>query len=81
VAKKDGETAVIQAKKFITTAVGEPVLRDLYGAMTAAGASKAYLVTTGRVTDAARMWAQDKPIEIWDADSVARVSLADAVGA
>ena len=77
VAKKDGETAIVQVKKFVTKAVGEPVLRDLYGAMTAAGADRAYLVTTGRVTDPAREWASGKPIEIWDAETVTRLSLGE----
>jgi restriction system protein len=75
VVSKPGELAVVQAKKFVTKAVGEPVLRDLYGAMTAAGADRAYLVTTGRITDEARRWARGKPIELWDAETVARLSL------
>ena len=74
VARKPGEQAVVQAKRYITKAVGEPVLRDLYGAMTAAGADRAYLVTTGRVTDAARAWAEGKPIELWDAETLTSLS-------
>jgi restriction system protein len=71
---KDGETAVVQCKKFREWTVSEPVVRDLYGTMTAEGASRAILVTTGRVTEPARAWARGKPIEIWDADAVARLS-------
>jgi len=73
VATKPNETAVVQAKKYITRAVGEPMLRDLYGAMTAASATRAYLVTTGHVTQQARDWAAGKPIEIWDAGTLTRL--------
>jgi hypothetical protein len=66
VAVKAGERAVVQCKHWRAWAVGEPVLRDLYGVLHAAGADRAYLVTTGRVSGPARRWAQDKPIIIWD---------------
>jgi len=70
VATKPNDTAVVQGKKYITRAVGEPMLRDLYGAMTAASATRAYLVTTGHVTQQARDWAAGKPIEIWDTSTL-----------
>lgn len=77
---RDGENAVVQCKKFREWTVGEPVLRDLYGTMSAEGASRAILVTTGRVTEPARAWARGKPIEIWDAEVVARLSQGDEEG-
>lgn len=77
VATKSGETVVTQAKKFITRSVGEPVLRDLFGAMNAAEVNRAYIVTTGRVTDQARAWARGKPIEIWDAETVTGISMGE----
>jgi restriction system protein len=33
VARRDGEKVIIQCKRYRDTAVGEPVLRDLYGTM------------------------------------------------
>jgi len=38
------------------------------------GADRAYLVTTGRVTQSAARWVEGKPIEIWDGERVARLS-------
>src|SRR6266540_3477100 len=38
----------------------------LYGTMNPVAAQSAYLVTTGSATPAAREWARDKPIHIWD---------------
>src|SRR5438270_6979223 len=60
VAEKTGERAVIQCKQYAGT-VGEPVLRDLFGAMHAYSADRAYLATTGWLTRPAAEWARDKP--------------------
>ncbi|MBI4319710.1 MAG: restriction endonuclease [Chloroflexi bacterium] len=75
VAEKPGEIAVIQCKKYKSWSVGEPVLRDLFGAMHDFGAKQAYLVTTGQITRPAKSWADGKPIVIWDGDYLARLSL------
>jgi restriction system protein len=69
---RPGETAVVQCKKYGEWAVGEPTVRDLFGALHAAGADRAYLVTTGRVTEPARKWVTGKPIELWDGDELMR---------
>ena len=74
VAEKPGELAVIQCKNYKSWSVGEPILRDLFGAMHDFGADRAYLVTTGRLTQPAIKWAEGKPIEIWDGERVARLS-------
>ena len=68
-----GERAVVQCKNFRAWSVGEPAIRDLFGVMHAAGADRAYLVTTGRVTAPAWRWASGKPIEIWDHRALRRV--------
>ena len=72
--RKDDEKAVVQCKAYREWSVGEPILRDLLGAMHASGASRAYLVTTGRLTKAAEAWVRGKPIEVWDGDRLARLS-------
>ena len=59
--EKDGEKAILQCKR-VKGSVGEPILRDLYGAMHASRANSAIVVTTGRVSKQARLWASDKPI-------------------
>ena len=79
VAKKPTELAIIQCKNYRAWSVGEPVLRDLFGAMHDFGADRAYLVTTGRVTQAAARWVEGKPIEIWDGERVAHLSKKAAV--
>ncbi len=71
-----GGVAVVQCKRY-TGVVGESVVRDLYGTMMHAAASRAYLVTTGRISDAARRWAVDKPIELIDVRELVRLAQAD----
>ncbi len=60
---KDGQKVVLQCKR-VKGSVGEPVLRDLYGAMYATGSNSALVVTTGSVSPQARAWAQGKPIKL-----------------
>lgn len=74
VVEKPGETGVVQCKNYKAWSVGEPVLRDLYGAMHDFKAAKAYLVTTGRLTAAAANWLNGKPIEVWDGERLAAMS-------
>ena len=54
-------------------------LRDLYGAAIAEGATGAVLVTTGRVSKAARQWCETLPgspaIRLVEADHLAWVAL------
>ena len=52
----------IQCKRYAEgTAVTPAQLRELYGAAVAAGATQALLVTTGRVSRAALLWAGQLP--------------------
>jgi HJR/Mrr/RecB family endonuclease len=48
--------------------VGEPILRDIYGAMHHEKADGAAVVTTGRFSRPAIAWAEDKPIDLYDGD-------------
>ncbi|HOG46885.1 MAG TPA: restriction endonuclease [Anaerolineae bacterium] len=67
-----GELAIVQCKRYRSRVVGEAALRDLYGAMHDSGATRAFLVTTGRLTRAALAWAAGKPIVVWDGAVLAR---------
>jgi HJR/Mrr/RecB family endonuclease len=67
--KKDGELSVLQCKR-VKGSVGEPVLRDIFGTMHAAGAKEGIVVTTGKVSTQARVWSQDKPIRIYELDEL-----------
>jgi restriction system protein len=75
VISREGELAVVQCKNYRAWSVGEPVLRDLFGAMHAVQADRAYLVTSGRLTAPAVAWAAGKPIEIWDEKSLVEVAV------
>src|SRR5919108_6622030 len=44
---KAGETVIVQCKHHPLGSVGEPVLRDLFGALHHVAADRAILVTTG----------------------------------
>ena len=63
---RGSETVVVQCKHHPLSTIGEPVLRDLFGAMHDLRADRGFLVTTGQVSRAARQWGTGKPIETWD---------------
>jgi hypothetical protein len=72
-AEKDGELTVVQCKRFTgTRTVGEPQIRDLYGAMHAEKAVRAIVITAGYFTAEASSWARGKPIDLWDADRIVK---------
>jgi Holliday junction resolvasome RuvABC ATP-dependent DNA helicase subunit len=78
--RKDGKLVVVQCKRW-DGAVGEPVLRDLFGAMTSAQAERAILVTTGFFTASAFAFAEGKHIELVDGDGLrGLISRARAAG-
>jgi restriction system protein len=65
--EKDGQTSYIQCKKFITTIVPSPAMRDFYGAiMDRRATGKSYFVTTNTFTWEAEKFAEGKPIELVD---------------
>jgi restriction system protein len=66
--------AVVQCKNYRSWSVGEPVLRDLFGAMHASGANHAFLVTTGRLTAPATVWVRGKPIDVWNGEFLSQLS-------
>jgi restriction system protein len=68
-----GERAIVQCKRY-RSAVGESVVRDLYGVMQHEAAPRGFLVTTGSISAAAGRWAQGKPIEMIDGARLARLA-------
>ena len=54
---------IIQCKRY-SGSVGEPIIRDLYGVITAERANKGILITTGYFTKSAIAFAEDKQIEL-----------------
>lgn len=63
--ERDGVRVALQCKRYQGD-VGEPVIRDLYGTMLHHKCQRALLITTGRVTDPARQFARNKPIDMLD---------------
>ena len=71
--KRDGKKAVVQCKRYRTT-VGSETVRDLYGTLIHERAAHAFLVTTADISDAAREWAQYKPITLIDGETLVRIA-------
>lgn len=68
---RDNERAVVQCKQWKTWKVGPAPIRELYGVMTAANAQRAFFVTSGHFTQAARNFADGKPLELIDGEQLA----------
>ncbi|NPA72009.1 MAG: restriction endonuclease [Gammaproteobacteria bacterium] len=69
--RKDEKVAIVQCKRY-TRPVGQPVVRDLYGAMVHNRADEAYLVTTSTITLPAQQWAIGKPIHLIDGNALVK---------
>lgn len=68
-----GRRAVVQCKRYQNT-VGEETVRELMGTMLHERAAHGFLVTTADISDAARAWAEDKPITLIDGRSLAQIA-------
>jgi restriction system protein len=71
-----GRIAIVQCKLY-RNVVGEPIVRDLYGALIHADAHMAYLVTNSNISAAARRWAAGKPIALIDGTQLVELSQAE----
>jgi HJR/Mrr/RecB family endonuclease len=67
-----GEKWIVQCKRY-RGVVGEPILRDLLGAMLHEKASRAFLMTTGTISHKARSWIEDKPITVYEGEALVRL--------
>lgn len=66
VLRKDGRKSLVQCKRWKVYSVGAPVIREMFGLMTAENADEAVIVTTGRFTAEAQSFASGKPIQLID---------------
>lgn len=66
VLRKGGEKYLVQCKQWRAFKVGVPVLRELYGAMAAEGATGGFVVTSGRFTEEARTFANGRNLQLLD---------------
>jgi len=70
VLRKDGQTTVVQCKQWKVFSVGAPVVRELFGVMTADRAERAMVITSGKFTRDAQAFAEGKPIELIDGSAL-----------
>ena len=66
VLKRGAEKALVQCKHWKAFRVGVPVAREMLGAMTAAGATKGWVITSGRFTAEAEQFARQHRITLVD---------------
>jgi restriction system protein len=64
--RRDGRTSLVQCKQWKVFSVGAPVIREMFGLMTAEKANEAIIVTSGKFTRDAQDFAADKPIRLID---------------
>ena len=72
--RKLGQVVAVQCKQW-DNAIGEPVLRDFYGAMVNAGVNTGFVVTSSNFTAQAETFAQNKPINLYDIDALIQLYL------
>jgi restriction system protein len=64
--RKDGHISLVQCKSWKVFSVGAPVIREMFGLMTAEQADEAIIVITGKFTREAQAFAAGKPIRLID---------------
>jgi len=70
---RDGQTSIVQCKRWKTYKVGVKPVRELFGVMTAEKAGRAVFITSGIYTDEALRFAEGKPIELLDGAQLAEM--------
>ena len=65
-ARKDGETILVQCKQWKARKVGVSTVREIFGVLHAEGANEVHVVTSGSFTDEAKSFAGGKPIRLID---------------
>jgi restriction system protein len=64
--RRDGRTSLVQCKQWKVFSVGAPVIREMFGLLTAERADEAIIVTSGHFTREAHNFAEGKPIRLVD---------------
>ena len=73
IARKNGETLLVQCKRWLTWKVGVRVVRELFGVVKAQGAANGVLVTTSKFTADALAFAKQTQLELVDSEGLARL--------
>lgn len=71
--RRDGQTTIVQCKRWKTFKVGVKPVRELFGVMAAERADRAVFITSGVYTDEALGFAHGKPIELVDGAQLAQM--------
>lgn len=69
--RRDGQTSIVQCKRWRTFKVGVKPIRELFGVMAAERADQAIFITSGVYTEEALSFAQGKSIELVDGAQLA----------
>lgn len=72
VLSKDGARYLVQCKQWRAFKVGVSVVRELFGVMAAQKAAGGFLVTSGRLTEEAKAFADGKNITLIDGDRLGK---------
>lgn len=68
--RKDRELYLVQCKQWRATKVGVVIVRELFGAMAAVGATGAYVVTSGVFTTEAQRFAEGRNVTLVDGEAL-----------
>ncbi len=71
--KKKGEKLLVQCKHWRMEKVGVMVVRELYGVMTAEGATGGIVISSGSFTVEATEFARGKPLELLNGDALLKI--------
>ncbi len=74
--EKEGLRAGVQCKRW-KTMTGQRVIREFYGSLMHAKLEKGFVITTSRFSEAAKDFAEDKPIVLIDREELRRIILED----
>lgn len=64
--RREGRVSLVQCKQWKVFSVGAPIIREMFGLMTAERADEAIIVTSGKFTRDAQNFAAGKPIQLID---------------
>jgi restriction system protein len=73
VLRKDGQTTLVQCKQWRTSAVGAPVIREVYGVLMHEKANRAIVIASGHFTREAETFAVGKPMELIDGQQLLKM--------
>ena len=73
VAKKEGETILVQCKQWKSEKIGVPTMREMFGLWNAEKANEVHVVTCGNFTNEAKQFALGKPIRLIDGPSLVQL--------